>query len=170
LSDGSKIENRRHYRRYEQTLAVAQRARNKRRVRAIHAKVANARRRHLHEQSARIVRENRLTVVGNVNAAGGKTRMAKSVLDAGWSSLRHMLRDKASRHGAVFIEADERYSSQRCSACGTPPTSSPKGLGALGMRSWVCCDCSASHDRDTNADILRFGLDHQPPAGEIAVL
>jgi hypothetical protein len=33
-----------HYRRYEAALAVAQRANNTRRVRAIHAKIANARR------------------------------------------------------------------------------------------------------------------------------
>lgn len=173
LSDGQKVPALQHYRRYEAKLAVAQRARNKKRVRAIHAKIANARRHHLHEQSTRIVRENSLIVVGNVNAASlAKTRMAKSVLDAGWSSFRHMLRYKARRHGAVFIEADERYSSQTCSACGTIPASSPKGMGALGMRRWECSECGASHDRDVNAalNILSVGLKHQPPAGEIAVL
>jgi hypothetical protein len=173
LSDGRKVPALRHYRTYEAALAKAQRARNKRRVRAIHAKIANARRHHLHEQSTRIARENSLIVVGNVNAAGlAKTRMAKSVLDAGWSSFRHMLRYKASRHGAVYIEADERFSSQTCSACGCIPASSPKGMGALGMRSWECSDCGESHDRDVNAarNILRIGLEHQPPAGEIAVL
>ena len=173
LSDGTKVEALRHYRRYEQKLALAQRARNKRRVRAIHAKIANARRHHLHEQSTRIVRENSLIVVGNVSASKlAKTRMAKSVLDAGWTSFRHMLRYKASRHGAVFIEADERWSSQVCSACGSLPPSRPKGIADLGMRSWECSDCGASHDRDVNAarNILRVGLEHQPPAGEIAVL
>lgn len=173
LSDGRKVPALQHYRQYEARLAVAQRAGNKRRARAIHAKIANSRRHHLHEQSTKIVRENSLIVVGNVNAAGlAKTRMAKSVLDAGWSEFRHMLRYKARRHGAVFIEADERYSSQTCSCCGTIPDSSPKGMGALGMRSWRCSDCGASHDRDVNAalNILRFGLEHQPPAGEIAAL
>jgi putative transposase len=173
LSDGQKVPALQHYRRYESKLATAQRARNKKRVRAIHAKIANARRHHLHEQSTRIVRENSLIVVGNVNAASlAKTRMAKSVLDAGWSSFRHMLRYKARRHGAVFIEADERYSSQTCSACGTIPASSPKGMGALGMRRWECSECGASHDRDVNAarNILRVGLEHQPPAGDIAAL
>lgn len=171
MSDGSRIPALRHYREYQHILAVAQRAGNKKRVRAIHAKIANARRHHLHEQSTRLARENSLIVVGNVNAASlVKTRMAKSVLDAGWSSFRHMLQYKARRHGAVFVEADERYSSQVCSACGSMPTSRPRGIADLGIRRWECSDCGTSHDRDVNAarNILRVGLEHQPPAGGIA--
>ncbi|ALJ12577.1 RNA-guided endonuclease InsQ/TnpB family protein [Sphingopyxis macrogoltabida] len=172
-SDGEKIENLRHYDRYAAKLAVAQRAGNKKRLRAIHAKIANARRHHLHEHSTRIARENKMIVVGDVNSARLKrTKMAKSVSDAGWSSFRHMLRYKAARRQAVYVEADERWTSQTCSACGVIPVSSPKGMGALGMRRWDCSDCGASHDRDVNAarNILRVGLEHQPPAGEIAVL
>lgn len=171
LSDGSKIPALQHYRQYETQLATAQRARNKKRVRAIHAKIANARRHHLHEQSTRIARDNGVIAVGNVSSASlARTRMAKSVLDAGWSSFRHMLRYKASRHGAVFIEAGERWTSQTCSACGSIPVSSPKGMGALGMRRWECSDCGADHDRDVNAarNILRVGLECQPPGEEIA--
>lgn len=171
LSTGEVVPALRHYRQYEAALAIAQRARNKSRVRAIHAKIANARRHHLHEQSTKIARENSLIVVGNVSASKlAKTKMAKSVLDASWTSFRDMLRYKARRHGAVFIEADERYSSRTCSACGTIPTSSPKGMGALGIRRWECSNCRASHDRDVNAalNILRVGLEHQPPAGGIA--
>jgi IS605 OrfB family transposase len=171
LSNGEKVPALRHYRRYEKALAVAQRARNKRRVKAIHAKVMNTRRHHLHVASAKLARENSMIVVGDVSAAKlARTRMAKSVLDAGWSTFRHMLRYKARRHGAVFVEADERYSSQTCSCCGAIPDSSPKGMSALGMRSWECSDCGAEHDRDVNAarNILRFGLEHQPPTGEIA--
>lgn len=171
LSSGDKVPALQHYRKYEAALGSAQKARSKKRVRAIHAKIANARRHHLHEQSTRIARENSLIVVGNVNAAGlKKTRMAKSVSDAGWSTFRDMLRYKASRHGAVFIEASERWSSQTCSACGSLPLSRPKGIAGLGMRSWVCSDCGASHDRDINAalNILRTGLERQPPVGEIA--
>jgi putative transposase len=171
LSNGETVPALQHYRRYEAALATARRARRKPRVRAIHAKIANARRHHLHEQSARIARENRLIVVGDVSAAKlAKTRMAKSVLDAGWAMLKDQLRYKARRHGAVFIEADERWTTRTCSACGTIPVSSPKGMGALGMRRWTCSDCGASHDRDVNAarNILRVGLECQPPAGEIA--
>jgi transposase len=172
-NDGVKIPALRHYRQYEAALAVQQRAGNKRRVQAIHAKIAQARRHHLHEQSTKLVRANALIVVGNVKPTPlAKTRMAKSILDAGWTSFRHMLRYKASRHGAVFIKTDERWTSQTCSCCGSIPASSPKGMGALGVRHWECSDCGADHDRDVNAaqNILRVGLERQPLAVEIPVL
>src|SRR5262245_20729510 len=155
-SDGDVVPALRHYRRYEAALAKARRARNKRRVAAIHAKIANARRHHLHEQSTRIARENRLIAVGNVNAIKlVKTRMAKSVLDASWSTFRHQLRYKAGRHEARYVETDERNTSATCSACGC--VGGPKGIAGLRMRSWVCCNCGVGHDRDLNAavNILR---------------
>jgi putative transposase len=124
-------------------------------------------------QSTKIARENQLIVVSNVNAAGwAQTRMAKSVLDASWSTFRNQLRYKASRHEARYVEADERWTTQVCSSCGCIPDSSPKGMGALGMRHWVCSDCGESHDRDVNAarNILRVGLERQALAGEIPAL
>ena len=172
-SDGVKVPALQHYRQYQAALAIAQRAGNKRRAAAIHAKIANARRHHLHEQSTRIARENELIVVGNVSAAKlAKTRMAKSVLDAGWTTFRNQLRYKASRHGARYIETDERWTSQTCSCCGVIPDSSPKGMGALGVRRWECSHCGATHDRDVNAalNILRVGRERPPPAVEIPAL
>ena len=163
-SDGARIDAPQFRRRLEKKIATAQRASNLRRVRAIHAKVANARRDHLHKASAKIARENSLIVVGNVNAARLKrTRLGKSVSDAGWSMFRNMLRYKASRHGACYVEADERFTSQACSACGSIPASSPKGMGALGIRRWECSDCGAVHDRDVNAaiNILNVALSAQ---------
>lgn len=168
-SDGTIIPALRHYRHYEAALAIAQRARNKRRVRAIHAKIANARRHHLHEWSTKITRENALIVVGDVSPSKlAKTKMAKSIFDAGWTMLRNQLRYKASRHGARFVEVDERWTSQVCSRCGGNPDSSPKGMGALGIRRWTC-SCGAEHDRDLNAalNILRVGLERQAPDGGI---
>jgi IS605 OrfB family transposase len=172
-TDGTKVPALKHYRRYEEALAVAQRAGNKRRVQAIHAKIANTRRHHLHEQSTKIARENGLIVVGNVNAGQtAKTRMAKSVLDASWSLFRNMLAYKASRHRARYMQVNERRTTQTCSCCGSIPDSSPKGMGALGMRHWVCSDCGESHDRDINAarNSLRVGLERQALAGEIPTL
>jgi putative transposase len=118
-----------------------------------------------------LVRDHQLIVVGNVNAAGlARTRMAKSALDAGWSMLRGMLRYKAIRHGATYVEADERGSTQICSACGA--RSGPRGLKDLGVRTWVCTSCGVQHDRDTNAAvrILRSGRNVALQATEISAL
>ncbi|MBO0759267.1 MAG: transposase [Bradyrhizobiaceae bacterium] len=40
------------------------------------------------------------------------------------------------------------------------------------MRHWTCSDCGASHARDVNAarNLLRVGLERQPPAEEIPSL
>ncbi len=157
MSDGSKIETPCLYRAEQESLGRAQRAGNKKRVRAIHAKIANRRKHFLHVASKRLADENSLIVVGNVNAAKlAKTRMAKSVLDAGWSSFRAMLRYKAARRRAVYVEAEERWTSQTCSECGS--ISGPRGLKGLGVRAWNC-ECGASHDRDVNSArlILRSG-------------
>lgn len=169
LSDGSKVDNHRPFRSLHQKLATAQRAKNKRRARAIHAKIANKRRDHLHKESCRIARENALIAVGNVNSSKlMKTRFAKSVSDAGWSMFRNMLRYKASRHGATYMDIDERFTTQVCSSCGVIPSSSPKGMGALGIRSWECSECGSVHDRDVNAakNILRIALSTQRPDEE----
>lgn len=169
LSDGTKIPNLRHFKKYERALATAQRARRKQRTRAIHAKIANARRHHLHEHSTKLVRKNRMIVVGDVVAKTLPYRVQrKSALDASWSEFRSMLRYKASRHGAQYVEADETDSSATCSACGA--RSGPQGQKGLRIRAWVC-GCGASHDRDTNSAVnLLLGAERRPPAVEIPVL
>lgn len=170
LSTGETVANPRHFQRHAQALAVAQRGRNEARVRAIHAKIANCRKHHLHQISTQLARSNRRIVVGNISASKlAKTRFAKSVLDSGWSSFRSMLAYKSAiRLGHQYIEVDEAFTTRACSCCGVIPDSSPKGIGALGMRTWVCNACGASHDRDVNAarNILRLGAKCCPPAGE----
>ena len=160
LSTGEKIEAQCIYRGAEQALAVAQRAHKKRRIKAIHAQIANRRNDFHHKLSTRIVREFDYIAVGNVNAAGlARTSMAKSVLDAGWSSFRGMLKYKSIATGAWYEEVNERFTSQTCSSCGTLPDSRPKGITGLEIREWVCSDCGCVHDRDRNAalNILRRG-------------
>jgi IS605 OrfB family transposase len=160
LSTGEKIEAQRIYRGTEEALAAAQRARKNRRVAAIHAKIANRRSDFLHKLSNRIVRQFDYIAVGNVAAARlAKTSMAKSVLDAGWSTFRNQLAYKALKHGAWFEEVDESFTSQTCSNCGSMPDSRPKGIAGLGIREWQCSVCGCKHDRDLNAaiNILRRG-------------
>jgi putative transposase len=94
-----------------------------------------------------------------VNASGlAKTKMAKSVLDAGWSAFRTMLKYKSDHAAVWFDEVNESYSTQECCACHA--RTGPKGLGDLVVRQWSCNVCGAQHDRDTNAakNILARGL------------
>jgi putative transposase len=168
-SDGTKVPALQHYRRYADALARAQRSRNKKRVRAIHAKIANSRRHHHHVESSRIARENKIVVVGDVSASRlKKTRMAKSISDAGWYAFKEMLRYKTARRRGVFLEVSERFTTVACSECGA--LSGPQGQKGLRIREWKCSECRASHDRDVNAarNILRLGLECQPPVEEIA--
>jgi putative transposase len=157
-NDGAKLSAPQFYRSLESKLAIAQRAGKKHRVRAIHAKIANRRRDSLHQFSTRLVREYDTIFVGNVSAAALiKTPHAKSVLDAGWSALRTMLRYKCDFAGATFVDVNEAFSTQTCSACDA--RSGPKGIAGLGIREWTCSGCKAVHDRNVNAakNILAAG-------------
>lgn len=153
----------------EPALALAQRAGKKRRIKAIHARIANRRKDHLHKLTTRLVKTCGFIAVGNVNASAlARTRLAKSVLDAGWSSLRDMLRYKAVAHGAIVLEVNEAFSTVSCSCCAS--RTGPRGAAGLRVREWICRQCGAVHDRDTNAaqNILRLG--HQTLARGIPVL
>lgn len=51
--------------------------------------------------------------VGNVKSSSlTKTKMAKSVLDAGWSMLKTMLEYKCDSAGIVFKVVNESYTTQ----------------------------------------------------------
>ena len=159
-STGHRITGR-EYRALEDRLAVAQRARKKKRVRAIHAKIRNRRKDALHQYSRKLVNENAAIFVGNVSSLKlVKTRMAKSVLDAGWGDLKRMLEYKCDHAGVLFEVVDERYTTQACSSCGVISDNSPKGIGGLGIREWTCSVCGETHVRDVNAarNILAVGL------------
>lgn len=161
LSTGDKVEAPRLYPASEERLATAQRARKTpKRVRNIHAKIANRRRDFLHRASAKIAAEFGLIVICDVSPKKiAQTRLAKSSLDAGWSDFKRMLSDKAIRHGGSALEVSERLSSQVCSECGSLPPAGPKGIADIGIREWTCSDCGTVHNRDVNAarNILRVG-------------
>ncbi|MDY0414374.1 MAG: transposase [Pseudomonas sp.] len=159
-SDGFKLEAGRFYRGLEDKLATAQRAGNKIQVRTIHAKIANRRKDALHKFSRTLVNRCGEIYVGNVSRLKlVKTKMVKSVLDAGWGQLKTMLDYKCAHAGIVFKDVNEAYTTQTCSNCGSLPESRPKGIAGLGIREWTCSGCGVAHDRDTNAvrNILAVG-------------
>lgn len=162
-SDGVRLDCRPHQD-LESAIAGAQRARKKNRVRAIHAKIKNRRKDAQHKFSTALVKRCSKIFVGDVSSTKLiKTKMAKSVHDAGWSSLKTMLKYKSQQAGVVYEEVCESYSTQTCSSCGA--RSGPRGVKGLGIREWDC-ECGASHDRDINAarNILALGCGHAPLA------
>jgi putative transposase len=161
LSDGRKIEAPQFYRKSEAKLATAQRAKKSKRVRNIHAKIANRRKDFLHKESTKLAKEYGLIVIGDVSSLKlAQTGMAKSVMDAGWSDFKRMIEYKSHLRAGRVLEVSEYLTTQTCSTCGTLPSSRPKGIAGLGIREWTCSDCGTVHDRDTNAakNILRSRL------------
>ncbi|WP_254789256.1 RNA-guided endonuclease InsQ/TnpB family protein [Azotobacter beijerinckii] len=157
-SDGTRLENSRFYGGMEDKLATAQRAHRNSRVRAIHAKIANRRKDALHKFSRSLVNRHGTIIVGDVSSAKlAQTRMAKSVLDAGWGQLKTMLAYKCAHAGIVFKEVGEAYTTRTCSSCGS--LSGPQGVNGLRIREWTCSACDVTHDRDVNAarNILAAG-------------
>ncbi|MER6176686.1 transposase [Streptosporangium sp. NPDC001681] len=160
-SDGKKIDNPRILRRAAKKLRKAQKALSRRqkgsanRVKAklkvtkAHARVTDTRRDWAHKLSTTLIRDNQAIYVEDLAVSGlARTRLAKSVHDAGWSQFVAMLEYKAARYGRTFVKIDRWFpSSKLCSACGTVADSMP-----LKVRSWVCA-CGAVHDRDVNAAI-----------------
>ncbi|MFD4142090.1 RNA-guided endonuclease InsQ/TnpB family protein [Streptomyces sp. NPDC058572] len=163
LSDGRIVDNPRFLRRAERKLRKAQqnlsrkekgsknRAKARIRLAKAHAKVADTRRDWLHKESTRLIRENQAVYLEDLAVAGlARTRMAKSVHDAGWGTFRRMLEEKAARYGRrVGVVSRWLPSSRTCSVCWVVDGPKP-----LHVRTWTCSGCGAVHDRDLNASCV----------------
>ena len=157
LSTGAKVENSRLFAAYEAELATAQRANKARRVKAIHARIANTRRDFLHKETTRIADAFGLICVGDVSGRWLQATNGKSAADASTGMSRNMLRYKAMARAATFVDVPEYLTTQTCSECGS--IGGPKGPKGLEVREWTCRDCGVALDRDVNAarTILRLG-------------
>lgn len=85
----------------------------------------------------------------NVQGMSRNRRLAKHVLDAGFSEFRRQLEYKTARSGARLHVIDRWYpSSKACSNCGTV-----KAKLSLSERVFHCDTCGFEIDRDLNAAI-----------------
>ncbi|NGO71617.1 RNA-guided endonuclease InsQ/TnpB family protein [Streptomyces boncukensis] len=160
MSDGRKITAPKFLRRANRKLKKAQQALSRKakgsnnrrkavaRVAKAHARVADSRRDHHHKLSTTIIRENQAVYVEDLCVKGlARTRLAKSVHDAGWSQFTAMLEYKAARYGRAFGRIGRFVpSSQTCSVCFVIDGPKP-----LSVRTWTCEGCQTTHDRDVNA-------------------
>jgi putative transposase len=157
-SDGEKLPSSRFYRNIEQKIAGAQRRGHKRQAKRLHRTAARRRKEALHRFSTKLISEYQNIVIGDVSSPKlVKTRMAKSVLDAGWGILKTQLQYKGQQAGRCVSIVSERNTTRTCSTC--KALTGPKGLSMLAVRIWVCSACGDTHDRDVNAarNILSAG-------------
>ena len=186
-SDGGVIENPRYYRKYQNELRVLQRSKArkvkgsrawnkvKNQISRLHQKIVNVRRDFLQKESTKLLNENQVVVVENLqiknlvrrpkpiisekkgnsspftyahNGAKRKSGLNKSILDAGWGMFCNMLDNKANWYGRTFAKVAPQYTSMDCSTegCTYRAESMP-----LSIREWECPECGALHERDHNA-------------------
>jgi IS605 OrfB family transposase len=134
----------------------ANRAKARHRVAVLHRRVRDARLDHAHKTVLRLVRDNQAVYAEDLAVSAlMRTRLAKSVTDAGWSQLTRCIQEKAAQYGRTFAKVGRfEPTSQVCSACGVKDGPKP-----LGVRQWTCPVCGTVHDRDVNAarNILALG-------------
>ncbi|GAA4607794.1 RNA-guided endonuclease TnpB family protein [Actinoplanes octamycinicus] len=161
MSDGTKVtapkflrRAARKLKRLQQALCRKTKGSNRRKKAVIkvaraHARVADTRRDWQHKLSTAIIRDNQAVYVEDLCVTGlGRTRLAKSVHDAGWASFTTMLEYKAARYGRTFARVDRFFPSTRmCCDCGRI-----NDKMTLNVREWDC-PCGSHHDRDVNAAI-----------------
>lgn len=170
-SDGTVIENERHYGRSMRRLAREQRRLSRKRrgsknyqkqrvkVARVHERIANSRKDHIHKATTAIVDENQVVCVEDLNAKGmmSNHKLAKSVADASFGEFVRQLEYKCEERGRTLVKVDRWFpSSKTCSACGHVMDEMP-----LSIREWTCPECGSHHDRDLNAarNILNKGID-----------
>ncbi|WP_017306688.1 RNA-guided endonuclease InsQ/TnpB family protein [Spirulina subsalsa] len=160
-SDGSKYDNPRHFAKHQNNLKRKQqklsrkqkgsqnRAKAKQKVAKVHSKIARCREDFLHKLSRKIVNENQVIAVENLNVKGmgQNPKLAKAISDVGWGMFTTMLKYKAEWEGKTYIEVDRFFASSKiCHVCLNRVDSLP-----LEVRQWECQHCGTHHDRDLNA-------------------
>ncbi len=167
LSDGTKIENPRFYRKSEKRLIHLQRNlsrkkrgssnRNKARLKVarLHEHIENQRTDFLHKASRKITDTYETVYVEDLKIRNMVRNhcLAKSISDAGWGRFIGMVAYKAESAGGRLIQVDPRNTTQNCSQCGNYVKKS------LSDRIHECPSCGLVMDRDLNAskNILKIG-------------
>jgi len=117
----------------------------------LHAKISDTRNDFLHKLSTKIINENQVIVLEDLNVSGmmKNRKLARAISDLGWRSFRTMLEAKSLMYGRDFRVINRwTPTSQTCSHCGFKG-----GKKELNVREWTCLNCGSHHDRDVNASV-----------------
>jgi putative transposase len=118
-------------------------------VAKVHSKIKRVREDFLHKLSRKIVNENQVIAVEDLNVKGMVRNhcLAKSISDAGWGMFGTMLKYKTEKDGKTYIEVDRFFpSSKTCNSCLHKVSEMP-----LDVRHWDCPKCKSRNERDVNA-------------------
>lgn len=173
FSDGTKIKNPLPETKYRKKLQFLQKrvsrrkVGSKRRAKAqlqlnkLRLKCTNIREDFQNKLSHKIISENQVIVVEDLNVQGMlekdfgvkkmNRRIHRKVIDSAFSSFIDKLTYKAEWYGRELIKIDRFYpSSKMCSECGK--------ITEIGKKKKWKCECGVVHDRDINAaiNILNF--------------
>ena len=121
-------------------------------VAKIHEKIHDSRSDFLHKESTRLVKENQIIAVEDLNVKGmiRNHKLAESISDVSWSEFFRLLEYKAKEYGTDIITVPRFYaSSQSCHICGYQN----KTVRDLKIRKWTCPGCGTVHDRDHNSAV-----------------
>ena len=170
-STGEKKEQPRFFRKKMQRLKLKQRSlsrkkkyslnwhKNRKRVSHIHQKIVNSRKDFLHKISFKLVDENQVIYLEDLNVKGmmRNRRLSKSIMDASWSEFVRQLKYKVRWRGKKIVQVGRfEPTSKLCSFCGFKNNELQ-----LHQREWSCSKCNRCHDRDINAakNIVKLGQD-----------
>ncbi len=160
LSNGIKINNPRHVKKYERKLAIWQRRMSKRekgshnrwkqkqKVAMLYEKVSNVRKDFQHKLSNQFVNSYSLIALEKLQSKNmAQQRYGKWINDAGWNSFANMLTYKAESAGCQVVFVSPENTSKTCHVCGNMQDM------PLNERTYNCERCMSVTDRDINASI-----------------
>ena len=168
-SDNKKFKNNRYTKKYARKLKTAQQhlsrkqkgsngfEKQKIKVAKIHEKIASSRLDTLHKVSKKLVDENQLICIEDLNVKGmiKNRKLSKHIADASWGNFVNLLHYKCDWYGRELVKVNRFFpSSKTCNECGWIN----QDLN-LSIREWTCAN-GHKLDRDLNAsrNILKEGL------------
>jgi putative transposase len=131
------------------------------RVAKLHNRIADSRQDFLHKLSTKIVNENQVIVLEDLNVSGmvKNRKLSRAISQQGWHEFRTLCEAKSEKFGREFkVISRWEPTSQVCSDCGFK-----WGKIDLSIRSVLCLNCGTQQDRDKNAarNIEMVGMGHR---------
>ncbi|MFP4122361.1 RNA-guided endonuclease InsQ/TnpB family protein [Coleofasciculus sp.] len=120
-------------------------------VAKLNAQIRDKRKDFLHKLSTKVVNDNQVIALEDLNVSGmlKNRKLSRAISQAGWYEFRSLCEGKANKHNRDFrVISRWEPTSQVCSDCGYR-----WGKIDLSVRSILCINCGAEHDRDDNASV-----------------